>query len=135
MRRDRTVDAAVHGRAPRPECDLAHELRAVAQRVARLGLGGRLDPESAFIEREEVANELRRLAKAADRLGLPQSSQRADGSGQAMQRARRLELLLARKSSEIGRLEALLAQAARPRGRRRPKPADHQLSLPWTEVA
>jgi len=135
MNRDRTDGADVDHRDSRPECDLGHEVRAVARRVARLGLGGRFDPESAFIEREEVAEELRRLAKAADRLSLPQHRRSGGASGQAIQRARRLELLLMQRGREIRRLQALLAQAARPNRRRRPRQADEQLSLPILEVA
>jgi hypothetical protein len=47
-----------------PSREDRHELLILASRVARLTISRR-DPESFFIERSEIANELRRIAGTA----------------------------------------------------------------------
>jgi len=47
-----------------PSREDRHELLILASRVARLTISRR-DPESFFIERSEIANELRRIARTA----------------------------------------------------------------------
>lgn len=49
--------------APRP----ADQLRTLAARVRKLSIVGRLDVERSFIERDDVARELVRLAQVLDR--------------------------------------------------------------------
>lgn len=50
------------GRWARPTPCMASDLDALAQRVGRLMVSHR-DPEAFFIERSEIAHDLRRLAK------------------------------------------------------------------------
>ena len=78
----------------------AEQLRTLARVVERLGLNGRFDPEAAFIERDELAHALRRLA---DRLehqsGQPPTA--APGSTSQAVLPRRFAAVLAAKASEI----------------------------------
>ena len=115
--------------------DAPERLRAAARRIARLGLGGRMDPETAFIEREAVAqlvlgvaHDLERSAKAGQRASpvLPDP---------AVLRCRRLEAMLVRQTREAMRLHRLLTQATRPKRRVRRHPVDAQLPLPLPETS
>jgi hypothetical protein len=110
------------------------ELRALAGRVRRIGLNGRFDPEAAFVERDELAQALRRLANRLEReagqqpAAAPAATARAELPG-------RFAVVLAAKANEIARLRALLAQAVGS-GRRRPCSASQaQLMLPLSEAA
>lgn len=126
------------------------ELSALAGRVLRLGLEGRLGPERALLEREAIAEELRRLARQAERAAPPRPAQAAPpppgrGPGQARQAAvlvpdvqlRRVSALLRERERELALARALLRQA-----RRRNAPRDArasgrtgQLYLPgWAEA-
>ena len=120
------------GATARPSA--ADHLRALASRVRRAGLNGRFDPEAAFIERDELAHALRRLADRLERdvcqppPPAPPATPRAD-------LPRRFAALLAAKASEIASLRALLAEAVRP-GRRLGRAASEaQLTLPLSEAA
>lgn len=112
----------------------AEQLRALASRVRLMGLNGRFDPEAAFIERDELAHALRRLA---DRLesgaGHPPSATQASRPRVVL--PRRFETVLSAKASEITSLRALLAQAVRPRRRRGRAAFETQLMLPLLEGA
>jgi len=104
----------------------------MAARVRRLGLAGRFDPEAAYIEREEIAQALLRLALEADRA----DGSRATHAPRALAErdthaVRRLHALLAARKAEAERLQALLAQAARPVRRRRRALGEDQLPLPF----
>ena len=108
---------------------VSSQLRALAGRVRRVGLNGRFDPEAAFIERDELAHALRRLADRLERHAgqLPTA---APASTTRAVLPKRFAAALAAKASEIASLRALLAQAVRP-GRRRRRPASEaQLMLP-----
>jgi hypothetical protein len=110
------------------------ELRALAGRVRRVGLNGRFDPEAAFIERDELARALHRVADGLERRAGQQPAA-APASTSRTVMPRRFAAMLAAKASEIASLRALLAQAMRP-GRRRPRSAcDAQLMLPLSEAA
>ena len=114
--------------------DAPERLRAAARRIARLGLGGRLDPEAAFIEREDVARLVLGVARDLERaiaVGQPASPAPSDA---ALQRCRRLEALLTRQTREAMRLHRLLAQTSRPKRRARGHPANAQLPLPLPET-
>jgi hypothetical protein len=85
------------------------ELRALAGRVRRLGLTGRFDPEAAFIERDELARALHRLADGLER----RAGQQPAAAPAPTPRAalpRRFAAVLATKAIEIASLRALLAQ-------------------------
>jgi hypothetical protein len=113
---------------------VSSELRALAARVRRVGLNGRFDPEAAFIERDELARALRRLADGLERqAGQQLVVARASTSRAVM--PRRLAAVLAAKASEITSLRALLAQAVRPGRRRRREASQAQLMLPLSEAA
>jgi hypothetical protein len=110
------------------------ELRALAGRVRRLGLTGRFDPEAAFIERDELARALHRLADGLER----RAGQQPAAAPAPTPRAalpRRFAAVLAAKAIEIASLRALLAQAVRPGRRRRRSASEAQLMLPLVEVA
>ena len=112
---------------------VSSELRALAGRVRRVGLNGRFDPEAAFIERDELARALRRLADGLEhRAGQQPAAAPATTSRTAM--PRRFAAVLAAKDSEIASLRALLAQAVRPKPRRRRSACHAQLMLPLSEV-
>ena len=109
------------------------QLRALASRVRHVGLNGRFDPEAAFIERDELAHALRRLADRLEReKGQPSSAAPASASRAVL--PRRLAAAFAARTSEIASLRALLAQAMRPRERRRRAVSEAQLMLPLTEA-
>jgi hypothetical protein len=110
----------------------AAQLRALANRVRRVGLNGRLDPEAAFIERDELAHALRRLADGLERQADQKPAAVPASTSQAVV-PRRFAAMLAAKASEIASLRALLAQAVRPR-RRRPSACAAQLMLPLPEA-
>jgi hypothetical protein len=107
----------------------AAQLRALASRVRRVGLNGRLDPEAAFIERDELAHALRRLAGRLERDAFqPTSTVTVSATRAAL--PRRFAAVLAAQASEIRSVRALLAQAVRPGRRRRRAAAEGQLILP-----
>jgi hypothetical protein len=107
----------------------AAQLRALANRVRRVGLNGRLDPEAAFIERDELAHALRRLAGRLERDAFqPTSTVTVSATRAAL--PRRFAAVLAAQASEIRSVRALLAQAVRPGRRRRRAAAEGQLILP-----
>jgi hypothetical protein len=111
---------------------LSSQLRALAGRVRRVGLNGRFDPEAAFIERDELAHALRRLADRLERLADPVAAPASTARGLL---PRRVAAVLAAKTREVANLRVLLAQAVRP-GRRRRHPASAaQLMLPLSEAA
>jgi hypothetical protein len=93
-----------------------------------VGLAGRFDPEAAFIERDELAHELRRLADRLEHVAAPASTTRTV-------LPERVAASLAAKASEIERLRALLAQAVQPRRRRCRSASEAQLTLPLSEAA
>lgn len=114
----------------------ADHLRGLAARVRRLGLAGRFDPETAYAEREEVAQALRRLAREVERLqeARPTTGVVVATPPRPVLSPERLAALLAAKRGEIDRLQRLLAEAARPRRRRRRPSPPHQLSLDLPET-
>jgi len=108
----------------------AAQLRALASRVRRVGLNGRLDPEAAFIERDELAHALRRLAGRLERDAFqPTSTVTASATRAAL--PRRFAAVVAAQASEIRSMRALLAQAVRAGRRRRRTAAEAQLTLPF----
>jgi hypothetical protein len=109
----------------------AAQLRALASRVRRVGLNGRLDPEAAFIERDELAHALRRLADSLER-GASQPPAPASTSRAVI--PRRFAAVLAARASEITSLRTLLAQAVRPVRHRRRSASEAQLMLPLSEA-
>jgi hypothetical protein len=111
---------------------VSSELRVLAGRVRRVGLNGRFDPEAAFIERDELTRALHGLAGRLERRAGQQPAAPASTSRAMM--PRRFAAVLAAKASEIASLRALLAQAVRPRRRRR-SACDAQLMLPLSEAA
>ena len=94
-----------------------------------------MDPEAAFIEREDVAGLV--LAVARDLERSAKAGQRASPAlpDPAVLRCRRLEALLTRQTREAMRLQRLLAQANRPKRRVRRHPANAQLPLPLPETS
>jgi hypothetical protein len=113
---------------------VSSELRALAGRVRRVGLNGRFDPEAAFIERDELARALRRLADRLEhRAGQQPAAAPTTTSRTAM--PRRFAAVLAAKASEIASLRALLTQAVQPRRRRCRSASEAQLMLPLPEAA
>jgi hypothetical protein len=113
---------------------VSSELRALAGRVRRVGLNGRFDLEAAFIERDELAHALRRLADRLEhRAG--QLTAAAPATATRVVLPRRFAVVLAAKASEIARLRALLAQAVRPGRHRRRSASATQLMLPLSEIA
>jgi hypothetical protein len=52
---------------PAPAPRHADRLRELAYRVRKLGICGRTTPESVLVEKEQVAVELRRLARELER--------------------------------------------------------------------
>jgi hypothetical protein len=127
-----TGDDRVPNRAPFSQ-DVPVRLKALARRVGRLGLGGRFDPEHAFLEREEVVQALLGLARELERVE-PKPPARPAPAAIPSDRTRRLAALLAGRQREIDRLRILLAQAVRPSRRRRRAVPDAQLSLPLPEA-
>jgi hypothetical protein len=120
--RRRQADA-MSGPAP------AEQIRDLARRVRRMGLNGRLDPELAFLEREELSDDLDAMARALER-----QSEEAVRPAQAKPMVnQRLASILISQKQRIAILEAQLAQANRPRPRRRERRSDNQLSLPLPE--
>jgi len=109
------------------------ELRAPAARVRCVGLAGRFDPEAAFIERDELARALHRLAAGLERRAGQQPA--APASTTRAMTPRRFAAVLAAKASEIASLRALLAQAVRPGRCRRHSACEAQLMLPLSEAA
>ena len=114
--------------------DAPERLRALARRITRLGLAGRLDPEAAFIEREDVAQLVLGVARDLERSTTATQRSSAALPDAAAQRCRRLEAMLARQTREVMRLHRLLAQTSRPRRRARQRPANTQLPLPLPET-
>jgi hypothetical protein len=122
--RGRRADAIV---TPSP----AERLRDLARRVRRMGLNGRLDPEAAYIERDEIANDLTSVAQVLQRQFRPDEQRQLRPNKPAM--PPRTVALLASQRQRIAVLEAQLAQAIRSRPRRRQRPSNDQLSLPLPE--
>jgi hypothetical protein len=118
---------------PTMAASASSELRALASRVRRVGLNGRFDPEAAFIERDELAHALRRLADRLERRVGQQPAAQASTSRAVM--PRRFAAVLAAKASEIASLRALLAQAVQPGRRGRRSASEAQLMLPLSEAA
>ena len=112
----------------------ADQLRALARRVRRVGLNGRFDPEAAFIERDELAHALLRLADRLERDAGQLPAVAATSTSRALL-PRRFAAVLAAKASEIRSIRMLLAQAVRPRRRRRRAAPEAQLTLPLSEAA
>jgi hypothetical protein len=113
---------------------VSSELRALASRVRRVGLNGRFDPETAFIERDELACALHRLADGLER----QAGQQPAAAAASTRRAvlpKRFAAVLAARASEVASLRALLAQAVRPERRRRRSGSEAQLMLSFSETA
>ena len=110
-------------------------LRVLAYRIARLGLGGRMDPEAAFIEREDVVQLVLGVARDLERSA--KAGQRASRAvpDPAILRCRRLEAMLTRQTREAMRLHRLLAETNRPKRRVRRHPANAQLPLPLPETS
>jgi hypothetical protein len=136
-RSERRVPAAAHSRpsrrdpAPVAPAPIAARLRAVAGRVRRLGLAGRFDPEAAYVERDELAQALLRLAVEADGANGGQVSPRPPTIAERdTPTVKRLLALLAVRQSEAEHLKTLLAQAMRPARRSRRSPGQGQLLLP-----
>jgi hypothetical protein len=132
----RRVEAAaslVGGVAATTWPSAANQLRALATRVRRVGLNGRFDPEAAFIERDELAHALLRLADGLERNGQLPTAATTSTSQTLLQK--RFAALLAAKASEIRSMRILLAQAVRPRPCRRRKVPEAQLMLPFSETA
>ena len=115
--------------------EATERLRALARRIARLGLGGRMDPETAFIEREDVARQVLDVARDLERSA--KAGQRTSPAlpDPAVLRCRRLEAMLTRQTREAMRLHRLLAQTTRPKRRVRRHPANAQLPLPLPETS
>ena len=115
--------------------DAPERLRALARRIASFGLGGRMDPEAAFIEREDVAREVLGVARDLERSA--KAGQRASPAlpDPAVLRCRRLEAMLTRQTREAMRLHRLLTQATRPKRLVRRHPVDAQLPLPLSETS
>ena len=112
----------------------ANQLRALASRVRRMGLNGRFDPEAAFIERDELAHALLRLADRLERDAGQLPAAAATSTSRTLL-PKRFAAVLAAKASEIRSMRILLAQAVRPgRCRRRAAP-EAQLMLPFSETA
>jgi hypothetical protein len=105
--------------------------------VRRLGLAGRFDPETAYVERDEIARALQRLAAEAEGAAgaRPPPAPAAPPPPVDAAAVRRLSALLAAKNEEAGHLRALLAQAVRPARRPRQALAPAQLPLPLLEAA
>jgi hypothetical protein len=112
----------------------AEQLRTLARRVRRLGLAGRFDPEAAFIERDELAHGLHRLAAELEKVDQRPPLSARPARPRTVE-SRRLAAVLAAKTSEIASLQALLAQAVRPGRRRRRAASEAQLILPLSEAA
>ena len=112
----------------------ANQLRALASRVRRVGLNGRFDPEAAFIERDELAHALLRLADRLERDAGQLQAAAATSTSRALL-PRRFAAVLAAKASEIRSMRILLAQAVRPRRCRRRAALQAQLMLPFSETA
>ena len=111
----------------------AEQLRTLARRVRRVGLNGRFDPEAAFIERDELAHALLRLADSLEHgVGQPPAAVPASISRAVL--PRRFAAALAARASEVACLRALLAQAVRPGRRRRRLASEVQLMLPLSEA-
>ena len=114
--------------APPP---VAARLRAMATRVRRLGLAGRFDLEAAYIERDEIAQALLRLAIEADRaVGSGAKHAPSVMAERDTPTVRRLLALLAARKAEADHLQVLLAQAAKPARRQRRTRSKGQLLLP-----
>jgi hypothetical protein len=110
---------------------VSFELRVLARRVGRVGLNGRFDPEAAFIERDELAHALCRLANRLERLADPVAAPASTTRGVL---PRRVAAVLAAKAREVANLRALLAQAVRPGRRRRRSASEVQLMLLLSEA-
>ena len=128
-----TKPASCHGTAAPTD-----RLRTLAGCVRRLGLGGRFDPEQAFLEREVLAQALHGLAREIEHAAghvPPPAQARSSSAAPSPAPSRRTMALLTAQAGEIQRLQALLAQAARPGRRRRRSANTHadQLQLPLPE--
>jgi hypothetical protein len=99
-----------------------------------VGLAGRFDPEAAFIERDELAHELHRLADRLEHRAGQQPAAAPASTPRAVL-PRRFAAALAAKASEIASLRALLTQAVQPRRRRCRSASEAQLMLPLPEAA
>lgn len=97
------------GGATRARSDAA-QLPALASRVRRVGINGRFDPEAAFIERDELAHAMRRLADRLERDAGQTPAAAATSTTRAIL-PRRFAAALAANAREITSLWALLAQA------------------------
>jgi hypothetical protein len=115
-----------------PPPSAAARLRALAARVRRLGLAGRFDPETVYVERDAIARALQRLAAEAEGAAgaRPPPLPAAPPPPVDAVAVRRLSALLAARKAEAERLQALLAQAVRPVRRRRRALGEGQLLLP-----
>jgi hypothetical protein len=112
----------------------ANQLRALASRVRRVGLGGRFDPEAAFIERDELAHALLRLADRLERDAGQLQAAAATSTSRTLL-PKRFAAVLAARASEIKSMRILLAQAVRPRCCRRRADPEAQLMFPFSETA
>jgi hypothetical protein len=133
VRRVEASSSPVEGAGATARLSAAEQLRALASRVRRIGLSGRFDPEAAFIERDELAHALRRLADSIEH-GVGRPSAVTASTSRALL-PRRFAAVLAAKASEIASLRALLAEAVRPGRRRRRVASETQLMLPLPEAA
>jgi hypothetical protein len=115
-------------------------LADLARRVRRLPAFGRLGPEAVAEERDEIAAELLRLARAAPRSPAPVADtapavpqrpapMRPAFAQLAQERARRAEALARSQAAELERLRDLLAATVRRPGRRK-RVGVGQLELP-----
>jgi hypothetical protein len=114
-------------------------LADLARRVRRLPAFGRLGPEAVAEERDDIAAELLRLARAAPRPAAAVTNPvgardpapvQPPGPRLAQEQTRRLEALARAQATEIAGLRRLLA-AAVPRRPRRARADGRQLELPW----
>jgi hypothetical protein len=105
-------------------------LHELARRVGRLRPCWR-QPEAFFEERDELARAIELEAAGRRQDAAPPNFYR-EPEPVPDARARRLVALAAFQASEIDRLRRMLAQAARPRPRRRRVRDDRQLALALT---
>jgi hypothetical protein len=122
---------AARGTSTESVQDEIAKLHRLASRVRRTTFSGRWDPESALIERDEIANALVGVARALERQPLAPDRRRPANEHPAVDR--RLTALLDSQKQRIAMLEMQLGEANRPRPRRRQRRSDNQLSLPVLE--
>src|SRR3954464_4723449 len=108
------VTVAVPASPPPP----SDALRQLARRVRRLPAFGRLGPEAVAEERDEIASELRRLARLVPPPPRAVLDRPVVVPPLVQERARRLEARARAQAAETAELRRLLAAAVRRRPRR-----------------